>query len=168
MTIEYTTGDILNPTDKYIAHALVNPVNCVGVMGKGLAKQFKEYYPKYFKAYAKLCKANKIKVGKMEVYELQPRLQHDICGSSDNIIDSFPHYIISFPTKQHWRNSSNLEDIKAGLYHLAYTITAYGIKSISIPKLGCGLGNLNWPDVRKLIVDVLQELDVKIIVYGKP
>jgi len=146
--IEYRTGDILT-TD---AEALVNTVNCVGIMGRGIALQFKNAYPANFKAYAAACNRGEVQPGRMFVFTT------DTLGN--------PKYIINFPTKRHWRDKSRMEDIDDGLVALAREIRERGIYSIAIPPLGSGLGGLYWPDVRERIEAALRGLnDVDIIIY---
>lgn len=146
--ITYTTGDLLSDS----AEALVNTVNCVGVMGRGIALQFKKQFPDNFTAYEQACKADKIKLGKMFIWENQ-----SIFGKS---------YIINFPTKSHWRKKSQLTDIANGLDDLVKIIKQYQIKSIAIPPLGSGLGGLDWNQVKLLIEEKLISLnEVKITVY---
>jgi len=146
--IEYTQGDIL----KCEAEALVNTVNCVGVMGRGIALQFKRMFPANFKAYAAACKRQEVQPGRMFVFdtgELTP-----------------PRYIINFPTKRHWRGKSRMEDIESGLVALVATIRERGIRSIAIPPLGSGLGGLDWAQVRPRIEAALRELeDVRVMVF---
>ena len=125
--------------------ALVNSVNCVGVMGRGIALQFKKAFPENFKAYAKACKRREVQPGRMFVYDL---------GGLSN-----PRYIINFPTKRHWRSRSRIEDIEAGLAELASEIEERGIRSIAIPPLGTHLGKLNWDDVGPRIEAALGKLD---------
>ena len=120
--IEYKAGNIL----KEDAEALVNPVNCVGIMGRGLALQFKKEFPRNFTSYAAACKRNEVQPGRMFVFET---------GQLTS-----PRYIINFPTKRHWRGKSRMEDIEAGLAALAEEIRSGSIRSIAIPPLGCGLG----------------------------
>ncbi len=146
--INLTSGDIL----KSNAEAIVNTVNCVGVMGRGIALQFKKAYPQNFKHYATACKKNDVKPGKIFVVE------------TGNLIG--PKYILNFPTKRHWKDNSRMEDIESGLQDLAYVIQHYGIRSIAIPPLGCGLGGLNWSDVLPKIQWSLQSLTgVDIAIY---
>ncbi len=146
--IRYTTGDIL----KAEAEALVNTVNCVGVMGRGIALQFKEAFPANYKAYAAACKREEVQPGRMFVFdtgELTP-----------------PRYIINFPTKRHWRGKSRIEDIQSGLAALVDEVRKRGIRSIAIPPLGSGLGGLDWADVRPLIASAFSELpDVDVLVF---
>ncbi|MCY4652601.1 MAG: macro domain-containing protein [Dehalococcoidia bacterium] len=146
--IEYKTGDILSEN----AEALVNTVNCVGVMGRGIALQFKKAFPDNFKAYAKACKREEVQPGRMFVFET---------GQLDN-----PRYIINFPTKRHWRGKSRIKDIESGLEELVHEIRERGIRSVAIPPLGSGLGGLNWGDVRPRIEQALSHLnDVELIVF---
>lgn len=146
--IDYTTGDILQ-TD---AEALVNTVNCVGVMGRGIALQFKNTFPANFDAYAEACKRDEVQPGRMFVYET---------GFMQT-----PKYIINFPTKRHWRGKSRIEDIEAGLRALVEEIRTRGIRSIAIPPLGSGLGGLDWAQVRACIDAAMRELgDVRVTVF---
>lgn len=126
--------------------AIVNPVNCVGVMGKGLALAFKTAYPENYHLYKEACNRNEVVPGKMFVYNT---------GST-------PKYIINFPTKRHWKDNSYLKDIKNGLIDLVVVIDQYKIQSITIPALGCGLGGLDWKIVFPLIKDALKDLAVEI------
>lgn len=146
--IEFTIGDIL----KADAEALVNTVNCVGVMGRGIALQFKNAFPKNFHAYEEACEAGDVQPGKMFVFET---------GTLGN-----PKYVINFPTKRHWRGKSRMEDIEQGLVALVEEIRRRGIRSIAIPPLGSGLGGLDWSSVRKRIERELSGLsDVRVVVY---
>ena len=146
--IKYITGDLL----KSDADALVNTVNCVGVMGRGIALQFKQQFPDNFNAYKKACNRAEVQPGKMFIVK------------RNNLLS--PRYIINFPTKRHWKGKSRLEDINTGLLTLREEIQQRGIRSIAIPPLGSGLGGLNWQDVRALIDSILGNLpDVQIIVY---
>ncbi|MGU9977840.1 MAG: macro domain-containing protein [Candidatus Oxydemutatoraceae bacterium WSBS_2016_MAG_OTU14] len=146
--IKFTSGDILRAD----AEAIVNTVNCVGVMGRGIALQFKKAWPDNFKAYAAACKQNKVMPGSTFIVKT---------GQLTN-----PKYIINFPTKRHWRGASKIEDVELGLNALAHDIKDKGIKSIAIPPLGSGLGGLDWCDVRQLIESVLSDFDdVEILVY---
>lgn len=146
--IEYKSGDILRED----AEALVNTVNCVGVMGRGIALQFKKAFPKNFKAYAAACKNEEVQPGRMFVFET---------GQLTN-----PRYIINFPTKRHWRGKSRMEDIDAGLADLVATIRQYDIRSIAIPPLGSGLGGLEWAEVKARIEEHLASLNaVQVLVY---
>lgn len=133
------------------ASALVNPVNCVGVMGRGLALEFKKRYPSNFYAYAEACKRGRLSPGKLFVMRESGGQQ--------------PVSIVNFPTKLHWKNPSNLSWISSGLDELREWILANKPASIAIPALGCGLGDLDWPDVSSLIGEKLARLDTEIIVY---
>ena len=142
------TGDILTEA----AEALVNTVNCVGVMGRGIALQFKRAFPENFKAYAARCKRNEMRPGCVFVFETGAMVP--------------PRYIINFPTKRHWRGKSRLEDIESGLESLAGEIRSRGIRSIAIPPLGSGLGGLHWPSVRTRMEAALGVLDdVEIVIF---
>lgn len=146
--IELTRGNLLEAK----AEALVNTVNTVGVMGKGVALMFKEAYPENFKEYEAACKNKEVKVGHMFVTERQALIG--------------PKWIINFPTKQHWRGDSKMEWIEAGLEDLKRVIAEKKIRSIAIPPLGSGNGGLNWPDVRPKIEAALGGLnDVNVIIY---
>ena len=147
--IEYKVGDVLSER----AEALVNTVNCVGVMGRGVALQFKKAFPENFKAYAKACKQGEVEPGRMFVYETE---QLD-----------YPKYIINFPTKRHWRGKSRIADIESGLVALVDEIENRQIRSVALPPLGSGLGGLDWAAVRSRIEIALSELsaDVRVVVF---
>ena len=146
--IEFRTGDIL----KSDAEALVNTVNCVGVMGRGIALKFKEAFPENYKAYKAVCARDELQPGGMFVFKT---------GTLTN-----PKYIINFPTKRHWRGKSRMEDIEAGLKALAGEIRRLGIRSVAVPPLGSGLGGLVWNEVRLRIEAALQGFDnVNVIVF---
>lgn len=146
----FKNGDILAED----AEALVNTVNCVGVMGRGIALQFKKAFPENFKAYAAACAHDELQPGKMFVFEV---------GKLTN-----PRYIINFPTKRHWRGKSRIEDIELGLDALADEIRSRKIRSIAIPPLGSGLGGLNWNDVRPLIEEKLRGFNNLQVVVFEP
>jgi len=142
--IRYITGDILASP----AQALVNPVNIVGVMGKGLALAFKQAYPENFRAYAAECRDGWMLVGSLFVFREAGR------------------QIVNFPTKQHWRDPSRIEWIRDGLDMLRWTIPSMGVESIAVPALGCGINGLSWPDVKAEIEKALAGLnDVEVTVY---
>lgn len=132
--------------------ALVNTVNSVGFMGKGIALQFKKAFPDNFNAYQKACRRKEVKPGKMFVYET---------GSMMN-----PKYIINFPTKRNWRGNSRLEYIDSGLTALLREIRKRKIRSVAIPPLGSGLGGLNWNEVRPRIEKAFEALpDVEVLLF---
>lgn len=146
--ITYTSGDVLSAD----VEALVNTVNCVGVMGRGIALQFKNMFPNNFDAYASACAREEVQPGKMFIYPT---------GELTN-----PRFIVNFPTKRHWRGKSRIEDVESGLVALREEIVRRGIRSIAIPPLGSGLGGLDWQDVKPRIVSALSSLeDVDIRVY---
>ncbi|MBW1668644.1 MAG: macro domain-containing protein [Deltaproteobacteria bacterium] len=152
--IEITRGNVVEAN----AEALVNTVNCVGYMGKGIALQFKKAFPENFKAYERACRAKGVRPGKMFVFETSSMWN--------------PKYIINFPTKRHWRGKSRLEDIEAGLQALVDEVVKREIKSIAIPPLGCGLGGLDWNTVRPMIEKAFSSLpDVRVLLlepHGAP
>ena len=131
--IEHVTGDLLEAD----VEALVNAVNCVGVMGKGIALQFKQRYSGNFRRYAAACRAGEVIIGQMFIVEINA--------------DVRPHTIINFPTKRHWRDQSRLDDVQAGLVDLIAVVQRLQIHSIAVPPLGCGNGGLDWAIVRPLI-----------------
>lgn len=134
--IKYVSGNIFDSK----ATALVNPVNCVGVMGRGLALEFKKRYPENFRIYAEACARGEVRPGRILV--VPP--------------------VINFPTKRHWREPSRLEDITAGLQALRSVLG----DSVAIPPLGCGLGGLPWPQVRNEIEKILSDYPCDIFIYG--
>jgi len=133
-------GDLLG-TD---AEALVNTVNTVGVMGRGIALQFKQAFPDNYSAYEAACRRGEVQIGKMFVFHRHP---------TNN-----PRIIINFPTKKHWRGKSKIGDIKAGLRALIEVVREEGLRSIAVPPLGCGNGGLEWSDVRPLIEDAFSQV----------
>jgi O-acetyl-ADP-ribose deacetylase (regulator of RNase III) len=145
--ITYVKVDLLEDS----AEALVNTVNTVGVMGKGIALQFKKRYPAMFHHYRTACARGKVKIGKMFVYE-----HHDLNGK---------RIIINFPTKIHWQESSAYKFIIAGLMDLVDVIVKRDIKSIAIPPLGCGNGNLMWVNVKKMMEEQLSAMPIDIRIY---
>ena len=146
--IHYTQGNLLDAQ----ADAIVNTVNTVGVMGKGIALMFKERFPKNMREYAKACKAKEVHAGKMFVTETG-----ELLG---------PRWIVNFPTKQHWRYPSKMEWITSGLEDLKRFIEEKNLKSIAIPPLGAGNGKLDWAAVKPEIEKFLSSLsDVDIYVY---
>ena len=146
--LRYTQGNLLEAE----AEALVNTVNTVGVMGKGIALMFKEAFPENTRAYVDACRKKEVKLGKMFVTE--------------RFALSGPHWIINFPTKGHWRYPSRMEWIAGGLKDLKRVISDKNIRSIALPPLGSGSGKLNWNEVRPQIEDVLGDLkEVDVIVF---
>ena len=147
--LEYKTGNMFEDD----VEAIVNTVNCVGIMGRGIALQCKKLYPENFKAYEKACKAGLVVPGKMFVHE-------------NNGIGN-PRIIINFPTKMHWKQNSNMEYITAGMIDFIRVIAEYHVKSVAIPPLGCGNGGLAWANVRPLLEASLAAIeDVAFHVYA--
>ena len=146
--IKFTQGNLLDAD----VDAVVNTVNTVGVMGKGIALMFKERFPENYKDYAAACKRGAVQVGRMFVTR-----SSELGG---------PRWIINFPTKQHWRGSSKLEWIIEGLKDLKKVLAQHGIRSVAIPPLGSGNGGLEWSDVRPLIESALADVSgVDVLVY---
>lgn len=132
--------------------ALVNTVNTVGIMGKGIALQFKRAYPEMFASYATAANAGRVRIGRMHVHRIGA-----LVG---------PRFIINFPTKEHWRARSEIQDIRAGLADLVRVIERLDIRSVAVPPLGCGNGGLSWGQVQPLITQAFQALpDVEAHVY---
>lgn len=150
MPIEYTSLSIFDTG----AQALVCPVNCVGVMGAGLAKQFKETFPFYFADYKEACKRKHIQLGQVYPWGYT----------------SFKSLVIfSFPTKYHWRDKSYYVSIQSGLEDLVRALrTTHPVKSIALPALGCGLGGLKWGDVGPLIEEYLRDVEGCRVIVCEP
>ena len=143
--IHFTAGNIFAQP----AEAIVNPVNCVGVMGRGLALQFKRRHPDAFLAYRQACRQRALRPGRVFVFGTER---------------STPRWIAHLPTKDHWRDPSTLGYIRAGLDSLADAIHRHGMRSIAIPPIGCGLGQLRWDTVRPLIAARLGDLSCTVVV----
>lgn len=146
--IDLVRGNLLEAD----AEALVNTVNTVGVMGKGIALQFKQAFPENFQRYQRACRAGEVQPGQMFVVPT---------GSMVN-----PRYIINFPTKRHWKGKARLEDIRTGLVALIEEVRRLGIHSIAVPPLGCGNGGLKWSQVRPLIEAAFAAVpEVRVLLY---
>lgn len=145
--ISYLQGDLLAAD----VDALVNAVNTVGVMGKGIALAFKTRFPANYEAYAAACQRGEVVTGRMFVTDTQALLG--------------PRWIVNFPTKQHWRDPSRLEWVQTGLQDLRRFLLAQGVQSVALPALGAGLGGLSWPAVRAEMEAALADLPVDIRVY---
>jgi len=148
--VEVRIGDLL----KADVEAFVNTVNCVGIMGRGIALQFKNAFPENFKAYQAACVRDEVQPGKMFVFET-----HSLTA---------PKFIINFPTKRHWRGKSRMEDIESGLVALVAEIRNRAIRSIAIPPLGSGLGGLDWSEVRPRIESALRGIDDLDVIIFEP
>ena len=148
--IEFKSGDIFQED----AEALVNTVNCKGVMGRGIALEFKKRFPDNFAAYVDACERKDVKPGCMFVFETGQMIS--------------PRYIINFPTKRHWRAKSRMQDIESGLEALAQEIRARKIKSIALPALGSSLGGLDWSQVRERVESALAPLQGVMVTVFEP
>ncbi|MDR3405763.1 MAG: macro domain-containing protein [Chthoniobacter sp.] len=131
------------------AETLVNTVNCVGIMGKGVALEFKKAYPAMFEDYAARCERGQVRLG-------EPYLYRDLSGAM----------IVNFPTKDHWRSASRLVDIESGLNYFVAQAAKWGIRSVAFPPLGCGNGGLAWSEVGPLIYSKLRNADFDVEVYA--
>jgi O-acetyl-ADP-ribose deacetylase (regulator of RNase III) len=137
MKLNYVEGDILEAKTQVV----VNTVNCKGVMGKGLALQFKKKFPLMYEEYKQQCKEGKITIGSLHLYKQTPR-----------------YWILNFPTKNHWRHKSKLEYIEKGLLEFKENYAEWGISSIAFPRLGCQLGGLDWSQVKPIMEKYLADL----------
>ena len=146
--IRFTKGNILQAD----VEALVNTVNTVGIMGKGIALAFKKAFPLNYKLYKEACDNKKFTVGSMFTTKTGQLM---------------PKFIINFPTKEHWKRRSKIDFVKSGMKELVKTIKTNEIKSIAIPPLGCGNGGLNWNEVKPIIVNELQSINknIEVIIY---
>jgi len=141
--LTYIQGDLFNSP----AQVLVNTVNTVGVMGKGIALEFKKRYPDMFKQYKELCDNHRLVIGKLMLWYAPD------------------HWILQFPTKEHWRNPSKMEYIEKGLVTFVQKYADYNISSVAFPKLGCGNGELAWNDVKELMEKYLKDLPIDVYIY---
>ncbi|MDF3140094.1 MULTISPECIES: macro domain-containing protein [unclassified Streptomyces] len=142
--VRIVQGDLL----KSSMHGLVNTVNTVGVMGKGIALAFKKRYPDMFADYVRRCDAKEVHLGQPYPFEVDG------------------HVVINFPTKAHWRSVSKLSDIVDGLEYLKANYRAWGLRSIAVPPLGCGNGQLEWAVVGPILIDHLAQLNIPVELYA--
>jgi uncharacterized protein YwgA/O-acetyl-ADP-ribose deacetylase (regulator of RNase III) len=141
--VSLTSGNLLNSP----AQTLVNTVNCVGIMGKGIALAFKKRYPEMYKDYVARCDRGEVRLGQPYVFQ------------------AADHLIINFPTKDHWRSVSRLEDIVSGLEYLHHHVQQWGVTSMAVPPLGCGNGQLEWDVVGPTLVRYLDGLSIPVELY---
>lgn len=147
--LELVSGDMFAAS----VDALVNPVNTAGVMGKGLALQFKRSYPENYRRYRQACRAGELTVGKVLTFDIGADLR--------------PRYVINVPTKEHWQSPSTLAIVEAGLTGLVAEVRRLGLGSLAVPPLGCGLGGLAWTDVLPRISAAFAALaDVRVLVFA--
>jgi len=147
MVVTILTGDLFASP----AQTLVNAVNCVGVMGKGVALEFKRRYPAMYADYAQRCSVGSVRPGEPYLFVGQ----------------SLP-WILNFPTKRHWRSPSRLEDIVAGLEYLERHHQTWGITALATPALGCGAGQLAWRDVGPVLYRGFNRLAIPVELYAPP
>ena len=145
MTVRVVSGDLFASD----AQTLVNAVNCVGVMGKGIALEFRTRFPEMFADYVKRCRAGQVEPGRPYLFRR-----------------SVTPWILNVPTKRHWRDPSRLPDIEAGLAFLAAHYREWGIESLAVPALGCGNGQLNWQEVGPVLVERLGHLNIPVELYA--
>lgn len=145
--IIYKKGNLLEDH----AEAFVNAVNTVGVMGAGIARQFKQKFPEMFEQYEKDCQQGNVKLGQMHIYKRTSQTS--------------PKYIINFPTLEHWSDQATLENIEKGLANLIQITKKLNIHSIAIPPLGCGIGGLNWADVKVLVEQTFANENIQVHLY---
>lgn len=131
------------------AQTLINTVNCVGIMGKGIALEFKKKFPEMYEDYLKKCERKEVKLGVPYLYKTL-----------------FPPQIVNFPTKEHWRSVSRIGDIERGLSYLLSHYKEWGITSLAIPPLGCGNGQLEWREVGPLIYKYVNQMDIPVEMYA--
>jgi O-acetyl-ADP-ribose deacetylase (regulator of RNase III) len=143
MSVKFVTGDIFNSS----MQTLVNPVNCFGIMGRGIALKFKNRYPEMFDDYVIKCNSGVIQIGKPDIYK-----------------KAVP-WVINFPTKNHWRDPSRFRYVKSGLDYLVDHYKEWGVESIATPALGCGLGGLEWNGVKVIIEEYLEKLEIPVEIY---
>lgn len=146
MAVEVVSGDIFTSS----AQALVNPVNCVGIMGAGLALVFKRRFPRNYDFYYQECAGGRVKIGKVLTYPTGMKS---------------PKFIFNFPTKDHWCNRSKTEYIAEGLVSLSTQVQYLNLETVAMPALGCGLGGLIWEDVLLMIHKALDDHSAKFCVF---
>lgn len=157
MSVTERTGDLLESD----AQTLVNTVNCVGAMGKGIALDFKRAFPVMFEDYAERCAGGEVRLGEPYLWRpADPR--RGIAGPGP----TRPTWVLNFPTKGHWRARSRLSDIADGLAWVEAHYREWGIKSLAVPALGCQNGGLRWDDVRPLLVEHLSRLGIPVELYA--
>ena len=167
--ITYCNGDLLQAK----VECLVNTINLCGVMGKGIALRFKQDFPVNYKLYRKACFKNEVRIGEMYITS-NPAYDNLVKSApwngealnKDDVKDMWPHYIINFPTKMHWRDPSKLEWIVWGLADLVRVVKEYKLESIAIPALGCSCGGLQWSEVRPLIENAFAPLNILTLIYN--
>ena len=148
--LTFTSGDMFAVP----ARVRINTVNCVGVMGKGVALAFKQRYPTMFDYYRRECQAGLVQPGKLLVWQ------------DSEVLPSLAETVVNFPTKRHWRDDSRLEDIISGLEALRTFLETRDTDVVTVPALGCGHGGLDWRIVRPIVESSLADLKADIRVYS--
>jgi len=147
-------------------HTLTVSVNCVGVMGKGLASRAKYQFPDVYVRYQDVCRSRELRMGRPYLYKRESSFDCEIADEPNRLTKANAEtWFLLFPTKQHWRNDADIRGIEEGLVHLSKNYHEWGIKSLAIPALGCGLGRLNWSDVGPLMCKYLSSIDIPVQIY---
>lgn len=156
-----TQGDLTKCT----AEAIVNTVNCVGIMGRGLALDFKKAFPENFAFYEEACHRGELRPGGVLLFDRDHLAQPSLFGRPD----PSPRYILNVATKQHWRFHSRPSDVVKGARNLAEICRNRGIKTIAVPPMGCGLGGLDWKVMRPLVIQELSSVPgLEVLLYDPP
>lgn len=150
MVITYEVGNILGT----LSEVLINPVNTVGVMGAGLAKQIAATYPVMYLEYKRRCKKGEVTIGSMDIHMVANTL-------------TASQFVWNFPTKKHWNEPSKVDYIEAGITNMCDLLELFHIPSVAIPKIGCGLGGLDWGIVKPLLINSLNSItsDLMVQIY---
>ena len=163
--ITYKSGNLLESE----LQALTNTVNCVGIMGKGIASEFKSRYPSMFRDYVRRCQRKEVQPGIPYVYpEPVGASQLGLGMLADSETRESEHLIVNFPTKNHWRGNSRKEWIELGLANIVEQYRCWGVTSIAVPALGCSNGGLDWADIGPMMHEYLQPLDILVEIYVPP
>ena len=169
MKVEVVVGDLFESD----AQTLTNAVNTVGIMGKGIALEFRRMFPEMYDDYVRRCRKGEVKLGEPYLFRVSGNYQPGIAQPTLDGLEELPpadegspRLILNFPTKAHWRSRSKLDAIHAGLQHLAQNYREWGIESLAVPALGCGEGGLRWSDVQPVLDRSLAVLDIPVTMYA--
>jgi len=165
--IHLTTNLTLVEGDMFLSRmqTLTISVNCVGVMGRGLASRAKYQFPEVYVYYQELCKKKKLRMGKPYLYKSELSLDYELADSPQTLSSMKETWFLLFPTKRHWRERANKQGIERGLQWLVENYKKEGIESLAIPALGCGLGWLRWEEMGPLLCKYLTKLDIPVQLY---